>query len=530
MQTPGSLSRFLAGGWIAFLVISAGWAQEVAEEQTLTHEPLTESVVATEEPAVPPEPEVAAPAMESSEVTEEPEDSRSLKSGDAQVVVIPVRDQIANPILYVLRRGLKEAIENEADLVVLDMDTPGGALNVTFEIMEAISKFDGDTATFVNKEAISAGAFIAAMTDDIYFMPDGVIGAAAPVLSSGGEIDESMKQKIVSYLRARMRAISEGHKYRGEVISAMIDADYELKIEGEVLKEKGELLSLTASEASKTYGDPPSPLLAAGMHDSIEDLLDARFGSGGYEVVKLETTWSEDLAAYLNAISPLLMGLGMLGIFIEFKTPGFGIFGIGGGILMVIVFFGHHVAGLSGNEPMLVFFLGGVLVLLELLFFPGVVVVALSGILMMIGALVWSMVDVWPNQPISFSSDMFLRPITNVFLGMLVAVAGALAILKFLPKGWFWDKMILATALGGARRRVDMEALGGGLSESSSVLVGRTGVAATDMFPSGQVELDGQRYEAHVEVGSVEAGRPVVVRAEHEFGLVVEPVNEEENA
>ena len=78
----------------------------------------------------------------------------------ALVYVIPVREEINKPTLYILRRGLKEAIEQKADAVVLDMNTPGGALDVTFEIMEALDKFPGQTVTFVNKEAMSAGAFI----------------------------------------------------------------------------------------------------------------------------------------------------------------------------------------------------------------------------------------------------------------------------------------------------------------------------------------------------------------------------------
>ena len=75
-----------------------------------------------------------------------------------RVVVIPVRDEIASPVLYILRRGLKEAIEEKADVVVLDMKTPGGALDVTFDMMEALAKFPGETLTFVNNEAMSAGA------------------------------------------------------------------------------------------------------------------------------------------------------------------------------------------------------------------------------------------------------------------------------------------------------------------------------------------------------------------------------------
>ncbi|MBI2498428.1 MAG: hypothetical protein HYV75_11125, partial [Opitutae bacterium] len=304
------------------------------------------------------------------------------------VYVIPVRDEINQPTLFILRRGLKEAIAQKADAVLLDMDTPGGALDVTFEIMEALDKFPGLTLTYVNKEAMSAGAFISAATAEIYFAPNGVIGAAAPVLSTGGDVDKTMKQKIVSYLRARMRASSEGKGYRGQVISAMIDEDYGLKIGDKVLKPKGELLSLTATEALEKYGDPPQALLGAGKAADVEALLQSRFGGDGYEVHKFKVTWSEELAQYLTALSPVLLGLGLLALFIEFKTPGFGVFGITGIVLLAVVFLSSYVAGFSGHEPLLVFAVGLLLVGLELFFFPGVVVVAVLGLTLYL-ELVW---------------------------------------------------------------------------------------------------------------------------------------------
>ena len=130
-----------------------------------------------------------------------PVDGPVVPTGSAtqkRVVVIPVEGEIASPVLYILRRGLKEAIDEKADAVVLDMKTPGGALDVTFEIMEALGKFPRETVTYVNNEAISAGAFISAMTGEIWFAPDGIIGAAAPVSSTGQDVDATMKLKITS--------------------------------------------------------------------------------------------------------------------------------------------------------------------------------------------------------------------------------------------------------------------------------------------------------------------------------------------
>lgn len=434
------------------------------------------------------------------------------------VVVIPVRDQIARPVLYILRRGLKEAIEQKADVVVLDIKTPGGALDVTFEIMEALEKFPGTKIAFVNDQALSAGAFISATADEIWFVPRGKIGAAAPVNATGQEIDKSMRQKIVSYLRAEVRSLSEGKGYRGQVISAMIDEDYELKIGDEVIKPKGELLTLTASEASAMYGQPPQPLLSAGTAQDMSDLLSKRFGADGYTMKTLEITWSEQLAVWMNAISPILLGVGMLALFIEFKTPGFGIFGITGIALLAIVFLSNYIAGLSGHEPILVFGLGLLLVAVELFFFPGIFVFAVAGLLLIFGSLVWSMVDHWPKEavPMAWSADILLAPLANLSLGLVIAIALGMALARFMPRGWIWDRLVLAAAVTETAQS-DAEAARG-----ATELIGARGVAVTALRPGGEVEIHGRRYEASVEVGDVAAGSPVIVRGRGDFGLIVQ--------
>jgi membrane-bound serine protease (ClpP class) len=459
---------------------------------------------------------VSAPAVAGAESVPQP-------AGAAQkrVVVIPVQEEIASPVLYILRRGLKEAIDEKADVVVLDMKTPGGALGVTFEIMEALAKFPGETVTYVNNEAISAGAFISAMSGEIWFSPDGIIGAAAPVLSGGQEVDATMKLKIVSYLKARLRSASEGKGYRGKVISAMVDSEFELKIGEEVLKAKGELLSLTATEATKLYGEPGVPLLSAGTAKTLDELLTKKFGANGYTVKRLEITWSEKLAVLLNKISPILLGLGLLALFIEFKTPGFGWIGISGFLCLGVVFLGSYVAGLSGHEPIVVFSLGLLLVLAEVIFFPGVIVAALAGLLMMLGSLVWAMADVWPHESftVAWSGDAFVAPLQNLGLGLVLAVVIGVALIRFIPSGWFWDRLAVGAVVGGAAQ------VAGGAPEAAggvAALIGRRGVAATALRPGGQVEIDGRRYEATVAVGSLTAGTDVVVKARTDFNLVVE--------
>ncbi|MCF7676105.1 MAG: hypothetical protein K9N23_22985 [Akkermansiaceae bacterium] len=441
----------------------------------------------------------------------------------AKVVIIPIREAIDKPMLYVLRRGLKEAIQRHADTVVLDMDTLGGRIDVTYDMLEALAKFPGRTVTYVNDKAISAGSLISAGTDDIYLAPSGLIGAAAPVGGDGKDIDPTMKAKTVSFLKARVRSVSDGKGYRGQVISAMIDIDYELKIGETIINPKGELLTLTAQEAVKTYGEPPLPLLGAGIAGNLTEVLDSIHGAGGYEVTRLEANWSEHLAIYITNLAPLLMALGLLLLFIEFKTPGFGVFGISGGVLLAVVFLGHYAAGLSGHEPAIFFVIGMVLLLVDVFFLPGTVVMAVIGLVLMLGSLVWSMADLWPNEPLTLSGDVFLQPLIKVLAGVVIAVVAFLVLLKFLPHGGPWSRMVLQTAISGEPvAGQPVVTTGPRESGRTGTLIGLEAVTVTPLFPSGQVELAGRRYEARMGMGFAEAGTRVKVTEVSEFGLIVE--------
>lgn len=448
--------------------------------------------------------------------------SASLPAGDApevskraplSVYVIPVTEAIDSPNLFILRRALKEAIANEVDAVVLDMDTPGGRVDICLEMMEMLDRFEGETMTYVNEDAISAGSFIAAATEAIYFSPRGKIGASAVIQGTGQDVPETARQKIESYLRANIRVMSAAYPYRAEVIRAMMDADYELKIGEEVIKPAGELLTLTAEEAVKTYGDPPEPLLGAGIHDSVEDLLEARYGAEGYRIETFEVTYSEELAKWMQTFAPALMGLGMLLLFIEFKTPGWGIFGIGGIGLIALFFISQHIAGLAGNEVIFLFLLGVLLVLVELLLMPGVIVAGLTGAFLMLGSLLWAMVDYWPGGEVDFTLEMFGKPLIQLMYGLAIAVGGALLLARFLKGSWLERQLVLQDAVGDGRQTV---------TASESELVGAAGVVCKPLHPVGEIEIAGKRHVARCEVGTLETGAKVRVLSVSDFNLIVE--------
>ena len=440
--------------------------------------------------------------------------------------LIPIRDQIGPPILDILRRGLKDAIISEADIVILDMDTPGGELGVTLEIMqeiiESFDRFDGSIITYVNREAISAGAYIAIATNEIAFAPYAQIGAAEAVSGGGGNIDSSMKRKVNSYLKAKIRSYSGNYRYRSRVMGSMMDANETLLIDGKpplaadgsIIQKEGELLTLTAEEAVMQYGDPPQPLLGIGIYETVETLLDEKFGAGNYKLTKMEINWAEKVGLWLNSIGPIIIGIGLLGLFIEFKTPGFGLFGIAG-IVFVLIFFGSkYVSGLAGQEEILVFLLGVSLVVVELFLFPGLIFPAIIGLCMIIGSILWAMVDVWPNTDFAWSVATFEGPIKELSYAILITIGLVLLLTRILPKTTVWNKLILSSTVGDAT-------INNATQVESEPVVGALGKSVSELYPIGQVELEGGRYEARSSLGKISKGVVIKVTGKDDHGLIV---------
>ena len=440
--------------------------------------------------------------------------------------IIPVRDQIGPPILNILRRGMKQAIESEVDLIILDMDTPGGELGVTLEIMQeildSVDSWEGKVITYVNKEAISAGAYIAIATQEIAFAPFSQIGAAEAVSGGGGEIDPSMKRKVNSYLKAKIRNFAGSYKYRSLVMAAMMDANVSLIIEGETLKaadgtlikSPGELLTLTGEEAVMKYGNPPQTLLGTGIFKDLEELLDQRWGKKNYQMIRMKINWAENAGLWLNGIAPLLLSIGLVLLFIEFKTPGFGVFGILG-IGFILIFFGSkYVSGLAGQEELLLFLIGFCLVLVEVFLAPGLFLPALLGLALMFGSLIWAMVDIWPGQEIDWSFALFRVPLFELAQSFgLAFILGYLAV-KIMGKTPIGKSMLLETSVGNLK------------SNQPSLFIepNKVGVTVSELYPVGKVQIDGKTYEARSVIGKIEKGQRIKVLKHSGYELVVEEV------
>lgn len=398
------------------------------------------------------------------------------------VFIIPIRDEIATPVTYLVRRGIKQAMEAEAEVVILDMETNGGRLDSTEEIIKSLEQFKGVTATYVNRKAFSAGAFISIATQKIFMAPQSVIGAAAPILMgpSGGveAMPESVEAKMTSGVRALVRTSAEKNGHNVEVIEAMIDRTKEVEIEGQVINEKGQILTLTNVQAEKEYGG--KPLLSSGTFDDINAVI-AQLGFSDAKIVRVDPTGAERLASWLTAIGPLLLLAGIIGVYIEMKTPGFGIPGIIGVVAFALYFLGGFVAGLSGLEWAVIFIIGLAFFIVELFILPGTFFLGLIGGAMMIAALVMAMVDFYPGMPTIPSYGMLRNSLFNV----LLSLAAAIVLIMFL------SRFLLTTPL--YRRMVDTGASGAladaAIAAEQKSLLGDIGTTLSALRPGGKAQF-----------------------------------------
>src|SRR4029434_8708486 len=276
-------------------------------------------------------------------------------------------------------------------------------------------------------------------TQHIYMAPVSAIGAAAPILSTGEDLPTTEKEKTISYWSALIRGSATKNGHNPDVAEAFMNKDKEVKIGDRVVHPKGAVLTLNAQEATEKING--KPLLAEGIVDSIADLT-KKAGLKG-NIVKIEPTGFEQLAFWITALAPLLLLGGILGAYLEFKIPGVMWPGVISAICFALFFLGHYFAGLAGWEVVALFVLGGVFVLIEILFFGhSTIVFGVVGVLMMFSSLLGAMVDRYPGQKFFPTGQMLKIPLLNMFL-TFVAAAVLIAILaRFLPQTSIYRRFI----------------------------------------------------------------------------------------
>jgi membrane-bound serine protease (ClpP class) len=425
--------------------------------------------------------------------------------GLAVVLILsdPTRAQSPRPVVYLapidgiidlglapfVRRVLDEAAAAGAAAVILEINTFGGRVDAAVLIRDALLGSQVRTVAFVNKRAISAGALISLAAERIVMADGGTIGAATPVeLGTPGAPAQPVAEKTVSYMRKEFRATAESRKRPPLLAEAMVDADVE--IPGVIAK--GKLLTLTTQEALQHK-------FADARADNVDAVL-ASLDLAGAEVRRATQTWAETLVRFLThpVVSSLLMTIGILGIIVEIRTPGFGVPGSLGAVSLALFFWGHWLVRLAGWEEVLLVGLGLILLAIEVFVTPGFGLTGVLGLAALIGGLGLSLVGAGATWVVVVTA------VGQVAASLLLALAVSLAVLRFLPRLPFGRRLVLETELTAHEGFASAP-------ETDRAWLGKRGTAASPLRPAGIADIEGERVDVVSDGEFIDAGEPLTV-------------------
>ncbi len=447
-----------------------------------------------------------------------------------------------------LSRGVRTAQSRGDRTLLIELDTPGGALDVLWDVQKQLLAADQQglaLACWIREHAASAGALVALTCERVYMSSSGTIGSAYPVrVGPAGLLplpeDDGVREKELSFLRAQFASMAQKRGRPAPLAEAMVDPGVEVrqvKIDGELrlldgeawdaLREsatpyelvqtvcaQGKLLNLTAREALDLR-------FVDGLSDDLGDVLQRLGHAPDAAGAALERSASERAVVWIGMLTPMLILAGLVLGYLELKLPGFGLPGVLSIACFALVVAGKYLAGMADVPHIAIVAVGVVLVVLEILAFPGTLWLGIGGALLVAGGLVSASL----GPGFSFSDPLVRDRLLDTGLEYTLAAAGAvvtaLVISRWLPKAPVLRHAVLAPDVEGA--------FAGAMPEAPRLPArGALGRALTDLRPVGKVAVDGQERDefearavgpliergARVRVVEVAAARLVVERAE----------------
>ena len=481
-------------------------------------------------------------------------------SDGGKVWLIPIRGDIEPSTAAFVRREARRALSQGANYLIFEIDTFGGRVDSALQITSFImSVRNARTIAWINNTedslgvSWSAGALIAFACADIYMAPGTSIGAAAPVAPTAEGTTAAAGEKAVAAVRSQMAALAERNGHPVGIALAMVDYDVELwevMVDGEIraltlpelqrlerdarggrpviervgiISERGKLLSLTAGEALR-YG------LARELVDSREELL-VTLGVTG-EITESIPSAADSIVSFLTSgpVQGVLILLGLVLIFLELQSPGFGLPGVLGVMAFLVVFGSSALLGRVDSLEIILFIIGLGLLAVELFVLPGFGLVGVSGIVLIGLSLVLSMQDfVVPR--FEWEWQLFGRNVLVVFVSLISSIFGIVLLALMGPKIRMFDRIMLKASITGTAGGPDPDSPAAMAFKASrptgsnssnfdlaledeevfAALIGRVGTTDSVLRPSGRAVIDGRVYAVEADGEFVEEGKGVIV-------------------
>lgn len=370
--------------------------------------------------------------------------------------VVPVEGEIDSALAVFIEQSLARAEREGASGVVFLIDTPGGRADAMIRISDAIMQSGLPTLSVV-QNAYSAGSLIALSAEQVAMLPGSEIGAALPIVAVPGLEPTPVEEKSLSAFKAKFRAVADARGRPAELMEAMVDP----RVEIEGLTGPDEPLTLSAGQAVK---EGIADFQVASLREALEK---AGFAP---EVKEVEMPATVAIARFLSrsTVAPILLGVGILGLLAELFVPGFGIPGIIGLASLSLYFLGGILAGLAGSAEIILFLIGLVLIVVELLIAPGFGVPGILGLAAILGSVYLTFED---------------QALTVIGISLILVIIGLVLFFRYLPRARIAGPLINQDMLMAA-----------GVGEYQNLL-GAVGQTLTDLRPAGLAQFGERRVD-----------------------------------
>nr|WP_307342925.1 nodulation protein NfeD [Metabacillus malikii] len=387
--------------------------------------------------------------------------SNTIKAdADEKVFVIRLEETVEKGLSQYIKRTISEANEKDVNHIILEIDTLGGAVDGALEIADTLRASEIPVTAYINRRAISAGAYIALNANQIYMAPGSQMGSAAIITGDGNAADDKSQSLWLSELRESAEYNGRDPKY------ALAMADKEVDIP-EYAAEKGKLLTLNANQAIEVgYSE--------GTASDLKDLL-KQLDLSNASILKAEESIAEKFARFITnpVVVPILLSIGSIGLVVELYSPGFGIPGTMGLTSLLLFFYGHYVAGLAGMEAIILFILGIVLIVAEF-FLPGGII-GIIGFASIIGSLY-------------IAAGNFISMTISLIIAFAMAILASILIVKVFGKRMkIFNKLILRDSTNTKSGYVS--------NHSRTDLIGKEGITLTALRPAGTAVISDERLD-----------------------------------
>lgn len=468
-------------------------------------------------------------------------------------VIIPCKGMIGDGLYKSIRRRTSEAIDMGAKYLIYEIQTYGGVLKSGDDISKYFILEVGKnyrTVAYITTEAISAGAMISVACQDIVMLENTTIGDCAPIML-GGKLEGVEREKVESFTRVAFSRAAEANGYPEALLKAMVTRQLEVHQvknletdEYEFFETKNlptdnekydienkklvvtsdELLTLTALQA-KQYGIARAVVKD---FDGVLAFLAERDGVNFSEKrITLKTNWSEEMVRWITSpiVMSILVMLAMLGVYIEFNTPGLGLPGLVAVICVVIIVGSKYLIGMANWVEVAIFFLGIILLGVEIFLIPGFGMAGFMGIVCILAGLFGMLIRnapgevPWPHG--RFEWELFFNDLGALAVGFVGFLVLAYMFAKYLPKMQFLSGLILETADKGDTLRASITSVP---SSSRQVSIGDEGVVASPLRPAGQAGFGGSVVDVVAEAEFLEKETKVRIVQIHGNRVVVREI------